>query len=513
VSDVTAAITRLEAALAREGASAARLFELGGLKLSRGDLSGAIAAYQQCCALEPRSAALFNNLGSALSKAGRLDEAIVALETALRLDPSYVRPRVNLGKALFEAGRAGEAVVCLRTVLRGQPDYVPALVNLGNALAASGDGEAAHAVLLQAVARDASCTEARMSLADLHLRGGRLSQAIEQLREAVLRAPGHAEAHWHLGHLLFMAGRWVEAWPHMEYRLERIDFTPLPGIERWDGAVRPQQEVWLLGEQGLGDQLQFARYAPILAEAGVSCVLQCDARLVALLAQSHLAPRVEPLGKAGPAPSSQAVWMPLLSLPGWHRTTPDSVPRADGYLVADPLRVAHWHERLPQRPGGRIGLAWTGNLRFEVGRNVGRSPPLRALAALAPFTDVAFLSLQKGAGEEQLADPAFHWITRLEGLDEGFDAFLDTAAVLQCIDLLITSDTGIAHLAGALGVPTWLCLMKTPDWRWMLEGRESSWYRSVRVFRQTAAGDWASVYAQVAAELARGRGAGGSASS
>ncbi len=509
MNHVTAAITRLEAALAREGASAARLFELGGLKLSHGDLPGAIEAYRQCCVMEPRSAPLFNNLGSALSKAGRFDEAIAAFETALGLDPSYVRPRVNLGKALFESGRADEAVACLRTVLRREPDYVPALVNLGNALVASGDDEAARAALLKAVSLDATCAEARMALADLYLRAGRLTEAVAQLQEAVSRSPRHAEAHWHLGHLLFMAGQWEEAWPHMEFRLERIDFKPPPGIQRWDGIVRPQQEVWLIGEQGLGDQLQFARYAPILAEAGAPCVLHCDARLTALLGQANLARRVEPLDKAWPAAAAAApsAWIPLMSLPGWHRTTPDRVPRTDGYLVADPVRVARWHERLPKPPGGRIGLAWAGNPRFEIGRNLGRSPPLSALAALARFTDVAFLSLQKGPGEGQLADPAFQWITRLEGLDEGGDAFLDSAAVLKCIDLLITSDTGIAHLAGALGVPTWLCLMKTPDWRWMLEGCVTSWYRSVRVFRQPAAGDWASVYAQVAAELSRERGA------
>jgi tetratricopeptide (TPR) repeat protein len=512
VSDVTAAIARLEASLAREGASAERLFELGGLKLSRGDLPGAIAAYRQCCVLEPNSAPLFNNLGSALSKAGRHEEAIDALETAQRLDPSYLRPRVNLGKALFDAGRAADAVVCLRAVLRRQPDYLPALVNLGNALAASGDVEGAHAALIKAVARDSSCTEARMALAELQVRAGRLKEAIAELQEAVSRAPGHAEAHWHLGHLLFMAGHWEAAWPHMEYRLERIDLKPPPGIGRWDGTPRARQDVWLVGEQGLGDQLQFARYAPILAEAGVPCVLHCDARLTTLLAQADLAPRVEPLGKTHRAPSPRAAWMPLMSLPGWHRTTPDSVPRADGYLLADPVRVAHWHERLPKRPGGRIALAWAGNPRYEVGRNVGRSPPPRALAPLARFDDIAFLSLQKGAGEERvLADPAFHWITRLQGLDEGGDAFLDTAAVLECTDLLITSDTGIAHLAGALGVPTWLCLTKTPDWRWMLEGCRTSWYRSVRMFRQPTAGDWTSVYAQVAAELDRRRGAGAGA--
>jgi hypothetical protein len=285
----------------------------------------------------------------------------------------------------------------------------------------------------------------------------------------------------------------------MEYRLERIEFTPPPGIERWDGRVRAEQEVWLVGEQGLGDQLQFARYAPLLAEAGVRCVLHCDARLSALLAEAHLAPRIEPLRQSRPATSSRAAWMPLMSLAAWHRTTPDSVPLADGYLAADPLRVRHWHERLPKRPAGRIGLAWAGNPRVEIGRNIGRSPSLLALAPLARLGDFAFLSLQKGPGEEQLAD--------LEGLDQGPDAFLDTAAVLECIDLLITSDTGIAHLAGALGVPTWLCLMKTPDWRWMLEGRETPWYRSVRLCRQRVAGDWTTLYEELADELARGRGA------
>ncbi len=494
-------------------ASAADLFELGGLKLSRGDLSGAIAAYRQCCALEPRSAALFNNLGSALSKAGRHGEAIEALEASLRLDPSYVRPRVNLGKALFDAGRPGEAVACLRAVLRQHPDYLPALVNFANALAATGDGEGAQAALEKALTRDAACAEARMALAELHVRAGNLDQGIAELEEAVARAPGHAEAHWHLGHFLFMSGRWQEAWPHMEYRLERIDLSPPPGVERWDGIVRAQQEVWLVGEQGLGDQLQFARYAPLLAEAGVPCVLHCDARLTALLTQAHLAPRVEPLGRTHPMAASGAAWMPLMSLPAWHRTTPDRVPRPDGYLAADPVRVDHWERHLPKRRGGRVALAWAGNPRYEVGRNVGRSPPLAALAPLARFEDIAFVSVQKGAGEEQLADTAFDWITRLPGLDQGADAFLDTAAVLKCADLLITSDTGIAHLAGALGVPTWLCLMKTPDWRWLLEGRESAWYRSMRVFRQPAAGDWAALYCEVAAELERRRNTGGIAAS
>jgi hypothetical protein len=198
-----------------------------------------------------------------------------------------------------------------------------------------------------------------------------------------------------------------------------------------------------------------------------------------------------------------------MSLPAWHGARPDTVPHPAGCLATDPDRVARWHERLRhstgQRDSGslRVALAWAGNPDMETGRYRGRSPPLAAFAPVLALPQVDFISLQKGHGEEQLdALPFRASIRRLPDLDAGPQAFLDTAAVLKCVDLLVTSDTAIAHLAGALGVPCWLCLMHEPDWRWMREGRDTPWYTSMSLFRQPAAGDWASVFHEVAAALA-----------
>jgi hypothetical protein len=193
-----------------------------------------------------------------------------------------------------------------------------------------------------------------------------------------------------------------------------------------------------------------------------------------------------------------------MSLPAWHQTGPDTVPAAAGYLAADLPRIAHWRARLPPAGSLRVALAWAGNPRMETGRHAGRSPPLAALAPLMKVSGASFISLQKGPGEEQLDQVPFAArIAHLPELDDGPDAFLDTAAVLKCVDVLVTSDTAIAHLAGGLGVTTWLCLMHEPDWRWMHRGSDTPWYASMRLFRQPSRADWAGVYQPVAAELER----------
>jgi hypothetical protein len=266
-------------------------------------------------------------------------------------------------------------------------------------------------------------------------------------------------------------------------------------------VLTASQELWLIGEQGLGDQLQFARYAKTLTDLGMHCVLACDPRMVTILSAAGLASRIVPLGtSAGPG---SATWVPLLSLPAWHRTRSDTVPFPEGYLVADPVRVERWGERLGHASGMRVALAWAGNPHMETGRYTGRSPPLAALAPLMSVPQLKYISLQKHVGEDQLDTVSFgNRIIRLPDLDSGRDAFLDTAAVLKSVDLLVTSDTAIAHLSGALGVPTWLCLMHEPDWRWMGRGSGTPWYGSVRLFRQPTSGDWASVYTEVAGQLA-----------
>jgi tetratricopeptide (TPR) repeat protein len=505
MSTIEMAIRRVEAAIAERG-DAERFNALAELKLEAGDLDGAIDAYAKCLTFAPHNAAVYNNLGTALVRAARYGDAIAALETALTLRPGYQRTLVNLGKALREVGRVRDSIARLNEALALDPNYLPALLNLGDALAASGDVRGAERTLERAVELAPASIEARTSLGITRLGAGRAAEALETLRAAVELSPQHADAHSNLAHALFVLGDWRAAWPHFEHRFrrlaQRVRLTPPSGVQRWEGILSSDLELWVIGEQGLGDQLQFARYVKLLSDSGLRCVLACEPRLVQILSQARLAARVVPLD-ARPT-SATARWVPLMSLPAWHATQPESVPNAAGYLVAASSRIDYWRAQLPPTQNLRVAIAWAGNPRMETGRHSGRSPPLAAYAPLLAVPGIEVISLQKGHGEDQLDTVPFTGrITRLSELDAGPDAFLDTAAVLNCVDLLITSDTAIAHLGGALGIPTWLCLTHEPDWRWMLQGDTTPWYTSMRLFRQPARGDWASVYGDIAHELAQ----------
>jgi tetratricopeptide (TPR) repeat protein len=497
-------LSAVQDAIAREGPSATRYYELGSLHMRLGDAASAAAAYRQCLALAHPDVppGLYNNLGVALLQARRIDEAIDALQTALVRQPGYLRALVNLGKALGEAGRLDEALCALREALGRNPDYVPALVNSGAVYAASGDLDTAERALERALALAPQHIEALTALGIVRLQLGRSAAALDTLRAAMALAPANPETHMALAHALYVGGDWAASWAHFEYRLRRARHRDTlhvpPDRMRWDGQSDPE-ELWLLAEQGLGDQLQFVRYARLLAERGTRCVVACDPRLMRLLSSGTLGVRV--VRHDSPAPP-KALWLPLMSAPYRCNTEPHTVPYADGYLAAEPARLAKWRPRLPCT-GLRVALVWQGNPAMETGRYVGRSPPLAALAPVFLVPGVEFISLQKGHGADQrqaLPNPAA--LRVFDDLDVGADAFLDTAAILKCVDLLITSDTAIAHLAGGLRVATWLCLMHEPDWRWMRHGASTPWYDSLRLFRQTRPGDWTSVFRDVASALA-----------
>jgi len=481
------------------------LCELAGQRLASADVEGAITAYSQCLNLDPHNSAVFNNLGVALIKVGRFKEAIDALENALRFRPAYHRALTNLGKAMREVGRFAEAIARLQEAIALEPNHAPALVNLADALAATGQLDAAEQALNRAIQIAPTLVEAHMTLGIVRLQSSRVGEAITSLRTALTLAPAHADAHANLAHALFFGGDWEAAWPHFEYRFQRSSCRSglgvPPGMARWDGSVSKELELWMIGEQGLGDQLQFARYAKFLSAMDVECVVACDPRIVTILTRANIAARVVPFGTASHDTNSRHI--PLMSLPAWHRTRADTVPFAEGYLSADESRVRLWGEKLGGARGLRVALAWAGNPVMETGRYLGRSPPLAAMAPLMDVPNVSFVSVQKNAGEDQLDTVQFgNRILRFPDLDAAPDAFCDTTAVLKCVDLLVTSDTAIAHLGGALGVPTWLCLMHEPDWRWMGSGSSTPWYASMRIFRQPEPGNWASVFGGVAKALA-----------
>jgi hypothetical protein len=257
----------------------------------------------------------------------------------------------------------------------------------------------------------------------------------------------------------------------------------------------------LYAEQGLGDTLQFVRYARLLKEQGAAVVVECQKALLPLLARCPGIDRLAALG--GPQPAHD-VCAPLMSLPYHLGTRLGTIPADVPYLMADPALIESWRCALAVRPGFKIGIAWQGNPQYTGDKE--RSISLTEFAPLAAIPGVQLVSLQKGAGSEQLrAAAALCSVIDLGSrLDEEAGAFMDTAAVMKNLDLVVTADTVISHLAGALGVPVWVALPKVPDWRWLLEREDSPWYPSTRLFRQDRAGDWKSVFARIALAV-RGR--------
>ena len=333
---------------------------------------------------------------------------------------------------------------------------------------------------------------------------GRIPAAIRAYQRCLeLPEAPLVQARNNLSQDLLLAGRWPEGWELYRHRFARKPgnyphFQRLFGPPQ-QGPPQPGQTLVLMSEQGLGDTLQFCRFGLDLQAQGVDVVLLSQPALVPLLREGSGLRRVEAelcADTLGPGPVS---WLPLLDLPAHLGCKPDRIPHAPGYLRADPERVAQWRERLQQQPGTRlIGLHWQGNPGHENSLySRGRSMQFQHWLGLAGLKGVEFVSLQKGAGSEQLRlDAGLPFVAGQAALDASMD-FRDTAAVLAQCTLLLSADSGVVHLAGAMGVPTWVGLRQVPEWRWGLSGEQTPWYTSLRLFRQPRDGDWASVVQQM----------------
>jgi Flp pilus assembly protein TadD len=412
----------------------------------------AAQAVRQVLRGRPHSAEAHQVLGHALSDGGQAEAAIEAYRTALRLRPTLPDIRNNLGMALRQADRLGDA----EQEFRAAPPEPEALVNL-------------------------SSTQKEL---------GRFAEAEATLRQALVMAPDSPVLRYNWSLLMLLLGRTDEAWDGWEQRFRAGAVLGRPFSEpQWQGDALGNQTLLVHSEQGLGDVIQFARFLPGIKGR---VVFETPPRLLRLLSANPAMPSMVPTGDL--LPHFDLV-IPLLSLPARIRVVPVAPP----YLFAEPDRIRAWRQRIGDN-GLRVGINWQGySGRFE---DKGRSMPLAAFAPLASVPGVRLISLQKGQGEEQLAGAGFA-VDVLEGLDDGPDGFLDTAAVMATLDLVITSDTSIVHLAGALGRPVWVALRRVPDWRFMIDRSDSPWYPTMRLFRQVSAGDWAPVFAAMARELAQ----------
>ncbi|HWY88893.1 MAG TPA: hypothetical protein VNX28_19425, partial [Gemmataceae bacterium] len=296
--------------------------------------------------------------------------------------------------------------------------------------------------------------------------------------------------------LRLLQGEFPEAWTDYEFRRQKSDFVQSHQDRPcWDGAPLDGKTILLHPEQGLGDTIHFIRYAALVKQRGGNVVFECPAALARLL--SGVA-GIDQLVAAGTPPPPFDVQASLLSLPNIFATTLATVPAAVPYLRADAVLAEHWRNELAPLDGFRIGIAWQGNIQHAGDRY--RSFPLRHLEPLARMAGVKLVSLQKGQGTEQLRGqfPILDLGDRLDAAG----AFLDTAAIMMNLDLVITVDSAVAHLAGALAVPVWVALSIAPDWRWLLERADSPWYPTMRLFRQQRFGDWNDVFERIHKELA-----------
>ena len=336
----------------------------------------------------------------------------------------------------------------------------------------------------------------------------RIPAAIRAYRQALhTYSPPVEAASTNLAQDLLLSGVFAEGWQLYERRFLRTDIGSFSQyIQNYGPAwlgfedPRPCDHLVLVSEQGLGDTLQFCRLIAVLLQRGIKTSLFCPEALAPLLRNcSELGPVDLILAHHGPG----VRWCPLLSLPQRLGIHHGNIPLANGYLKPEPARVASWRQRLQRRPGQRlIALHWQGNPKFEQKLySRGRSMPFSSWQALAQVPNVEFLSIQKGSGSEQLGrDAGLPFVAGQAEFDASFD-FRDTAAALANCDLLLSADSSVVHLAGAMGLPTWVALSWVPEWRWGLEGVRSPWYESVRLFRQPRAGDWPAVVSAMAHAL------------
>ncbi len=477
-------------------AAARKMVEQGILLRRRGLIDEAAKQYEAALMLAPDMVEALHNLGVARRSQGRLEEATTAWRRALELRPGLVEARNNLGSALLELGRTAEAIEQHRRVLLDNPRSLAALVNLGNALRLSGDAVQAEANYLHALAIQPGDPMVLANLALVQQDQGRLAEAEASLRQALATKPDHAEAQRSLGMLLLLQGQFAEgwnayAWRWRTQRQQRRSF----GCPTWQGEDVQGKTVLLHAEQGLGDTIMACRLATSVAERSARVVLEVQPALVKLLGSLKGVAQLLPRGAALPPADYEAS---LLDLPGILNIDAGSVPAEVPYLSVEPERVQRWRDRLAARPGFKVGIAWQGNPASNA--DLGRSTRLAAMAPLAEVPGVRLVSLQKGAGTEQLWN--FGPVEEFgPSFDAGADAFLDTAAVMQSLDLVISVDSAPAHLAGALARPVWIALKSVPDWRWMLGREDTPWYPTARLFRQDKAGDWHGVFQRMATAL------------
>jgi tetratricopeptide (TPR) repeat protein len=536
---------------------------LGVLVAQRGEYEPALALLGRAVTVLPTVAEFHRHLADTLALAGRHELALESYRRAIQINASDLGSYIGASRTLATLSRNEEAIEYLQRAVCLAPHNVPALTDLGVLLARTGRFGDAVSFLQRAVSLKPDFAEAWPSLADALLRVGRYEEsreagrrgielapqdtwarmaygnslqvtadfqgAAEQYRELLRIDPNYADAQNNLGLTLLKMGEAQEArrifdegvgrWPdHIDLRANRslailtlgeleLGFkeyesrwlsgpfknAPRPAQPRWDGSDLGGKTILLTSEQGSGDTIQFIRYAKLVRDRGGRVLVSCNAELKSLL---ETAPGVDQVFAYGSgAPPEMDVYAPMASLPFLLGTTLETIPADVPYLKADPARVEKWREKLAGGDELKVGIAWAGSPAHQNDR--ARTCRLEEFSILAKIEGTRFFSLQKGEAARALAGSNLPIIP----LGDDLIDFAETAALLEVLDLVISIDTAVVHVAGALARPVWTLLARGPDWRWMLEREDTPWYPTMRLFRQHELGQWGPVFQRVAEEL------------
>lgn len=461
-----------------------------------GDPHGAVQSGRKALALAPQWPEAISYLAMALSSAKKFDEAIALAEKAASLSPERPETHLNLGLIYTDAGRLADAEASYRKSIQLDPNFAYGHRGLAALLDQMDDIDRAIPAAERTLALLPNDIEARVNLSGLYRRAKDYRASLAHAEQAVALVPSHAAAHGALGFALLHLGEYKRGFSEYEWRWRCDNFTTplrdLPGSV-WDGSDPAGRTILVHPEQGYGDTIQFARYVPMLVERGAKVILETWAPLRALMNTVRGVSRVCVCGVKPPA---YDLHVPMMSLPKLFGTTLETIPNAVPYFHPDPQRLEYWKQRIESSGAGiKVGLVWAGNAKPDPLRTC----PIAQLAPLAGVPGVTFISLQNRSNPYG-SEPPPAGMKLIDVWDELKD-FQETAAAMAHLDLVITIDTGAAHLAGAMGRLTWTMLPYSADWRWLDDRDDSVWYPTMRLFRQKARGDWTPVVEQIAAEL------------
>lgn len=469
-------------------------------------LTDAKTHLKQSVSLQPKNIHAFLFLGMIAEKEKQYEQALSYYEKSALQQESF-DVHYHLGTTHAHLGKWQDSITHYEKALEFDPHHNGTLIALANTYNVCGNHTKAIDLYEKVLVNDPHNTTARYNYGFTLKQQGKFDEAISVYKQVLLEQPDYALAHFSLALTYLTLENFAEGLVEYEWRT-KLYREPLPEMKvpRWEGQSLSHKTILLVAEQGFGDTLQFVRYTQQLKKNGAHIILMAQEPLVALLS---LCSSLDTVISLTDSPPVSDYWLPLMSLPLQCKTTATTIPATIPYIKSPPHITAYWKSYLTEDPHFKVGICWQGNdlyhtqpLKYAVQR---KSIPLKTLMTLSTISGISLYSLQQQLGLEQIAELPYPHV--LHTFDSSFDVthgrFMDTAAVISNLDLIISVDTAIAHLAGALAKPVWLLVPTPCDWRWMTNRTDSPWYPTMRIFRQKNAGDWDSVIAEISKELER----------